>query len=251
MEETQRARIARVVFPLDLGFSDLNDGENVRELTLQRRLDEIEAAVGMMTTEEALNFSLLMSYGVDHPSAELYAADFPSALRASLYVLLGGYYRQAMACLREWFEIRLTGVYYGLVERDVTRYAAWKSGAQGPIGRGLVRKLFARAEFRKTDGLELRQRLCDVYCQLSAFAHGSGLDQHGLQLETDNVPRCNPQSVDLWFEHVGRAFSEVVFCYFVAYGTASFSQLEDKGVEVLRKHVRPEYQKEMEAAGIV
>ncbi len=249
--ETRGVRVTEVVWALDLGFSDLYDGENVRQLTLEGKLETIEAAVGMMVAETAVNFSLFTSQGAGHPSADLYAADFPSALRASIYVLLGGYYRQAIACLREWFEIRLSGLYYGVVETDTAKYSAWKNGAEGPIGRALIRKLFARAEFQKVEGLGLRQRLCDVYRGLSTFAHGAGLDQHDLQAETDNVLRFNPRSVDLWFGWAEQAFAEVVFCHFVAYGASAFGQLRDKELATLRRHLRREYQSEMRAAGIL
>jgi len=40
-----------------------------------------------------MNFSLFQALGEKHPSPQIYISDFPSDLRASLYLLLGGYYR--------------------------------------------------------------------------------------------------------------------------------------------------------------
>jgi len=253
MTNNKKHRIERVMFALDLGFSDLYNGENVRQLTLERKLQVIEGAVEIIQAEEAINFSLFQSFSPSHPSPDIYATDFPSALRASIYLLLGGYYRQAISCVRDWLEIRLTGIYYGFVECDSSKYIDWKQGKyEGPFGRNLVRRLFARAEFRNADvQLGLRDRMSDLYANLSAFAHAGMLSIHDLQSHTDNVPRFNPQSIDLWFGFVRRAFSELLFCFFVAYGEKGFSQLGEEERRTLRNYLSPEYCSELSRAGVV
>ena len=144
-------RIEKILNSLDLGFSDFFEGD-VRQLTLQEKLNIIEQAVNFVTIEEAMNFSVFSSQGSDCPTAEIYVIDFPSDLRASIYLLLGGYYRQAILCLRNWLEIRLTGIYYGFVNQNREEYDEWKRDKRkGPFGRSLIRKLFSRAEFQRLD----------------------------------------------------------------------------------------------------
>lgn len=143
---TKKERIKEILNSLDLGFSDFYPGENVRELTIEEKFDSIEDAINIVKLEEAINFSILSSFGTNHPSAEIYAIDFPSDLRASAYLLLGGYYRQSILSLRNWIEIRLTGIYYGFTIQHAQQYEDWKNGKQkAPIGRILIDRLFSRA----------------------------------------------------------------------------------------------------------
>jgi len=80
---SERERIGKIVSSLDLGFSDFFKDENIRQLTLQEKLDTIEQAIELMQLEESMNFSVFSSKGSKHPTAEIYAIDFPSDLRAS------------------------------------------------------------------------------------------------------------------------------------------------------------------------
>ncbi len=106
---------------LDLGFSDCRPGNNVRDNTIREHGPGLLRAVAVLDADEAVSYSLFSRYGDHHPAAEVYASDFPSDLRAALYVLLGAYYRQALTCLRSWFEMRLLRVYFGAVEQDQWR----------------------------------------------------------------------------------------------------------------------------------
>ena len=236
----------------DLGFSDLYKNENVRQLTLQEKLDKLEQATELMTVEEYMNYSIFNKKGAKHPTAEIYAIDFPSDFRASVYLLLGGYYRQAILCLRNWLEIRLTGIYFGFINSDNKQYEDWKKGKKrAPIVQGLIKKLFSRAEFHKIDSkVGLRERLRKLMAELSAFTHCSILEQYDLQSKTDNVPRFNPQSVDLWFDFALRVFGEIVFCYFLAYGQDAFEMGKEE-LEILRRHLPEIYQQELQKNGIL
>jgi hypothetical protein len=69
---------------------DFRKGENVRQLTLENKLGKIEKAEKLITVEECMNFSIFDQEGADHPTAQIYAFDFPSDLRTSIYLLLGG-----------------------------------------------------------------------------------------------------------------------------------------------------------------
>lgn len=236
---------------LDLGFSDFYEGENVRQLTLQSKLDIIENATKLQIIEEYMNYSIFDKKGTAHPTAQIYAVDFPSDFRASVYLLLGGYYRQAILCLRNWFEIRLTGVYFGFVNQDRRYYGDWKKGKRrAPIGQDLIRKLFSRAEFHKIDKeVGLRERLVTLHRELSAFTHGAILEQYDLQSQTDNVPRLNPQSVDLWYNFALRVFRELAFCYLLAYGQDAFL-MNPEDLEAMRKYLPDTYLERFRNRGI-
>ena len=239
------------MFSFDLGFSDYFKDENVRQMTLQGKLDKLEQATELMTFEEYMNYSIFNKKGAKHPTAEIYAIDFPSDFRASVYLLLGGYYRQAILCLRNWFEVRLTGIYFGLVNQNTIDYEEWKKGNKwAPIGQKLIKQLFSRAEFHHIDNKAgLRDRLKNLHKELSAFTHGSMLTKFNLQSETDNVPRFNPQSVDLWFVFTLRTFRELVFCYFLAYGKDAFD-IGKKDLETLHRYLPEIYQQELQKSGI-
>jgi hypothetical protein len=53
-----KERIGKIVNSFDLGFSDFYKDENVRQLTLQGKLDKLEQATELMTIEEYMNFSI-------------------------------------------------------------------------------------------------------------------------------------------------------------------------------------------------
>lgn len=249
----RRQRIDELRNALDLGFSDHFESENVRDTTLLHRLDEVERAVEMMSVEESIMHSLLRTSGDKHPSVQIYAADFPSDLRASFYVLLGGYYRQAILCLRNWMEMRLLGIYFGLVERDPSKYQDWASGKTGKeehlFGTRLIGKLFGRDQFQKADAsVRLRERLERLYWDLSVFTHGAALVKHDLQRDTDNVPRYNAKSVGTWLGLLDRTFAEVVFCEFVAYGHHIFSGMTPGEAKTILGHMPAHYEQELRSA---
>jgi hypothetical protein len=248
MVTNTRERIEKIHVALDLGFSDYFDkGHNVRESTIRNKLKIIEEAVAVMQVEEAINFSLLEALGPNHPSPQIYALDFPSDLRASFYLLLGGYYRQAILCLRNWLEMRLLGIYFGLIEQDRAKYDKWRLGEfAAPFGTRLIKQLFARAEFRKAEErFGLRDRLKSLYSELCAFTHGAGLEKYDLQANTDNVPRYNSKSVDLWFALMNRTFAEIVFCLFLAYRKDIFHSIQSDEIQTILAHVPAEYEHEL------
>jgi hypothetical protein len=258
-------RIREIIDRLDLGWSDFYFtktrkggkvivlSENVRGRTLQEKLDKMELATEVLNIDESLSYSVFDKKGPKHPSAKIYAFDFPSDIRASIYLLLGGYYRQSILCLRNWLEIRLTGVYFGFVNPNRRHYREWMKGTRrAPIGQDLVRKLFSRAEFQKADKrLGFRDRLKRLYLELSRFTHGAILEKYDLQSETDNVPRFNPQSVDIWCDFALRVLRELVLCYFLAYGQDALACLETEEREALRGLLPNEYLREIDQGSFI
>lgn len=247
-----KERIEKIADSFDLGFSDFFHGENVRELTLQEKLATIEQTREFMIIDECMNFSIFNKRGQEHPAAEIYALDFPSDFRASVYLLLGGYYRQSILCLRNWLEVRLTGIYFSFVDPDKSLYEDWKKGVKrAPITKGLIKRLFGRSEFHKIDSkVGFRGRLESLMSELPAFTHCSILEKYDLKSETDNVPRFNPQSVDLWFDFALRTFTEIVFCCFLAYGKDAFG-MNSEEMETIRRYLPAAYQEEFHMSGIL
>jgi len=237
--QAKRKLIEEIHGSIDLGFSDYYEDQNVRGRTLDAHAVELRRAVELLTLEEAINSSLFQSFGSSHPSAEVYILDFPSDLRASLYLLLGGYYRPALLSLRNWFEMRLLGIYFGCIETDPQKYQHWKLDTfQAPIGGRLIGQLFTKQQFKIANGkLNLRQRLSSLYSELSAFTHGAGLEKHDLQSDTDNVPRYNRASVALWLKLFDRTFAEVAFSLYLAYGKAAFAYAGAKETDGVLKNL--------------
>ncbi len=75
--------------------------------------------------------------------------------------------------------------------------------------------------------------------------HGRGLERYNLQSETDNVPRLNPESVELWFELAVRVFGEITMCFLLAYNKNAFSCLESNEMQTLRSLLPSEYKEEL------
>ena len=190
-----------------------------------------------------MNFSLFQALGPKHPSPQIYILDFPSDLRAAFYLMLGGYYRPAILSLRNWLEMRLLGIYFGRVEHNRKNYRDWKQGKfMAPFGKSLIGRLFARADFRRMDNqLGLRTRLEALYSELSAFTHGSGLEKHDLQRDTDNVPRYNQASVGVWLGYLDRTFAEVAFWLFLAYDKDAYRALSGGELDTLLRHLPTPY----------
>ena len=241
--EAKRKLIEEIHGSIDLGFSDYYEDQNVREQTLDAHATDLHRAVELLTLEEAINYSLFQSFGTRHPSAEIYILDFPSDLRAAFYLLLGGYYRPAILSLRNWFEMRLLGIYFGCIETDPQKYQQWKLDAfQTPIGKRLIGHLFGKTEFKNADAkVNLRKQLRSLYAELSGFTHGAGLEKHSLQRDTDNVPRYNQASVALWLKLFDRSFAEVTFCLHVAYGRAAFAYAGARETEEVLNNLPPSY----------
>ena len=243
-------RIRSIHDGLDLGFSDYLQDQNVRDRTILNHLDAIEQAKEMLGVEEGMNFSLFQAFGSAHPSPNIYILDFPSDLRASFYAMLGGYYRQGILCLRNWLEMRLLGIYFGRVESDARMFKNWKLGnVEAPIARALIRRLFARADFRSADDrFGLKVRLETLYRDLSAFTHGAGLEKYNLQSDTGNVPRYNRTSFMLWLRLLNRTFAEIVFCLFPAYGKDAVRALDMREITILLAHLPAGYRRELATA---
>ena len=189
-------------------------------MVIHNKLEVMEEAVSILKVEEVLNFSIFQTLGHEHPSPEMLCLDFPLDLRASSDLLLGGYYRQAIPCLRNWLEMRLLGIYFGLAEQDKSKYGDWKLGKLGkpeaPFGNRGPKRLFSIAKFQKADKkVRLRDHLralLGVIC-----LHTWAALRNTIFKQTPIMFRVTySASVDLWFSLMKRTFVQVAFCMIIA-----------------------------------
>ncbi len=147
----------------------------------------------------------------------------------------------------------MTGIYYGFVHQNQIEYDEWKKGLlEAPHGRGLIRRLFERHEFRNMDDqIGLRARLENLYGELCTFVHGGGIVKYNLSKGADNIPRFISDSFDLWCDILLRVFSELIICYYVAYGRDSFHNLSKQEIENLKQILLTDHRDVLEKAGMI
>lgn len=219
MDEEREDKINALVFSFDLGFSDIWPNESVRSTTFEKKYEELEKIRNIKSGDSIVNFILFAKLGEEHPSAQLWL-ETDTDLSSSIYLLLGGYYRQALMCLRNWLELTLIGIYYNRYYKEKTsRYNQWKEGErQSPTWRDLLDSLFSRTEFQKADNLiGLRKKLEILYNELSEFVHNRGMSKHQLQEGRDNVPRYVENAFNIYYEMLQRTFDLLVLVLFTEY----------------------------------
>lgn len=189
---------------------------------------------------EAIDYSIFDKKEESHPTSVIYVYNFPSDLRASCYLLLGGYYRQSIASLRSWLEMYMIGMYYGVTHPNPKEFSEWMQGNKNIFfGTYLIKRIFENSKFRKGDPENrLRDEIVGLYKQLSAITHGAGMEKYDLVRFSDNVPRYNSHSVDIWFDFVQRVFSVIVNSMYLSYGNIIFHALDENEVSVIAKFAK-------------
>ena len=134
--------------------------------------------------------------------------------QASLYSMLTGFYRQAIASLRTAMEAVLTGAYFRLFP-EPSKFQLWADGyREGQIWMKTIRHDLKQREpysqFEKGEHPFLGKGgwVEFLYSRLSEFSHGRPfyMDEDGHQIPTSNVglwggsngPVYEPRSVRLW-----------------------------------------------------
>lgn len=246
----RRERIRALVFSFDLPFSDMLPNESVRSITVKNRFEELEQIRKIKNGDSIVNFALFMKLGQEHPSARLWL-ETETDLSSSIYLILGGYYRQALMCLRNWLELTLTGIYYNNYWKgETSRYNQWKSGQrQSPTWKNLLEALFSRREFSAADeAVKLRKRLEILYNDLSAFVHNRGMSKYKLQNGRDNVPRYVEGAFNLYYRMVQKVFDMLVLILFISYSKElaytkkeEFGEIEGLLIEETKKYIESLY----------
>lgn len=233
MKFSKPSKVTQVVWAFDLGFSDMYPKESVRHMTFKTRFPELLQGKEIVNCQSIVNFKLFNELPTHHPSVELWL-ETETDLLSSIYLALGGYYRQAIACLRGWLEITCVGVFYSQHWKGKdSRYNRWKKGKKlSPSWKNLLNSLFRRQNFREADNLiALRKKMETIHSSLCIFVHNRGMDVYNLQNGRDNVPRFLNNSFIIWFTHLKETFAVISLILFAAYG----DELRTLSIEDYRK----------------
>jgi hypothetical protein len=233
----------------DLGFSDAFTQDSVRNQTFKHKLDGLTDAMKVINGDSILNYALFIELGDSHPTPRLWL-ECETDLRGSIYLALGGYYRQALICLRTWLELTLIGIYYNChYTGENSRFEKWKRGQRrSPGWRQLLGALFKRPRLQNADvNIALQDKLRVFYDELSCFVHGRGIELYELQRGRDNVPRFLEHSFDMWLRFLKQTYGLLLLTLFAEYGQPLDSYFRrnpteaQRLAEVLPAEVRTEW----------
>lgn len=167
-----------------------------------------------------MHFSLWSKLPKGHPVGELWL-ESNTDLLATIYLAYGGFFRQALAILRCWYEIAIHGVFFSKnYGQPTSPYEQWRKGQRNAPANMLnvARSLASRQDMVVKVGEDtIFKKLDPLYSFLSQQTHAQGLDAHDLQRGRDNVPRYLPRSFDIWYEKVLEVFDTFCFLYRVFY----------------------------------
>ncbi len=220
----------------DWGFADGYE-DSARRNALQDKPSETQTLIAVVSADSLIHYSLWEELPGDHPVGQLWL-ETQTDLVASVYLGYGGFFRQAFAVLRCWFEIAVHGVFFGgHYGQRTERYEQWRRGARNAPARmqPVAQSLAARPDkLLPLDEAAILGKLDPIYSFLSQQTHAQGLDVHKLQEGRDNVPRYLPRSYDLWYRKVLEAFDTVCFLYRAFYARHIGSYFAKTGAEMER-----------------
>lgn len=241
-EQEMNEKIDDLRLLFDLGPSD-GYKNSVRIQTFQNQQPTLLEIANLVRLDYILTESLFHQLPWGHPSGEL-STESETDFKASIYLVLGGYYRQAIVALRGWLEIILTGIYYNQhYDYPDSPYHQFKQGCErSPGWNRLLNCSFERDNFGVADReYHLKRILEDLYGALSAFVHRRGFAKHDLQSRRD-VPLYDRGSFNLWFSLAKRVFEATVEVLIVEYAEQLRQRFSTSREELLsfQKHLPKE-----------
>jgi hypothetical protein len=200
----------------DWYFTDTSQRDSARYHALRDKPAETNVLMQLKEADSIVHFALGSELPDNHPVAELWL-ETQTDLRATIYLAYGGFFRQALAVLRSWFEIALLGVYfsdhYGQYNEKYEQWRRDERNAPANIS-DLARALASRRDMvNVVEEATILNRLEPIYSFLSRQIHGRGLDIYDLQRGRDNVPRYLSRSFDIWYGKVLEVFGALCFLY--------------------------------------
>jgi len=240
--------VEEILDSLHILWCDYTQNGSVRINTLEKRRKKIDEIITICKVMGGIIISLAAGAGPGFPSTDIGIYDYPSGLHASIYLALGGLYRQSFSCLRDWMEMHIYSIYFGLVKYDDTYYD-WLNGKyEAPSGRYLIKRLFERHEFWQVDKkFDLKNKLLKIYGQLCKYVHGGGLAKFDFENVKEAKIVFSPKAFDLWFSNLKMVASEIIFSYYVAYGADIVSEFYDEEeIKELIEILPQKYQQELE-----
>lgn len=138
MEDNKKKHSNNWGFVFDFYWSD-DSSESVRSNTFDKKKEILPEIERIINEDSEMNFKLFEKFGLQHPVFQLWL-ESETDIKASIYLCFGGYYRQAIAILRNWLELTLLAIYFSTHSQE---YEEWKKGIKkAPIGNTLIRKVF-------------------------------------------------------------------------------------------------------------
>jgi len=221
----------------DFYFSDVSESDGARQHALKDCPMETQKLIDVLSAETLVHYALWVELPKGHPTGELWL-ETNTDIRASIYLAYGGYFRQALAVLRSWFEISVLGVFFGAHYGQPTgRYEQWKRGARNsPVKMwDICHSLAQRSDRSKsTDEVGFRARLLPLYEVLSKQVHSRGIEVYDLQGGRDNVPRYLEHSFTKWHQSVLDVFDAICFLFDEFYRNELRKYLLNAPVELKR-----------------
>ena len=182
--------------------------DSARRTALDNRPAETDILMSLAKANSLIHFGLLCELSEHHPVAEMWL-ESQTDLLASVYLAYGGFFRQALAIVRSWFEIAVHALFFSAHYGQPT--GARNAPANMPA---LARSLANRPDkLVNIDESTILAKLDPIYSFLCEHVHAQGVDVHNLQQGRDIVPRYLPRSFEVWYEKLLEAFDSVCFLY--------------------------------------
>jgi hypothetical protein len=200
----------------DWYFADASAEDSARVQALNARPSETRVLLDIVRADSVVNFALWSELPDGHPVRELWL-ESQTDLLATVYLAYGGFFRQALAVVRSWFEITTHEVFFsGHYGQPTGRYEKWRAGERNaPTNMEvLAESLAARTDkVLAVDKAAILIKLNGLYGFLSQQTHAQGLDVCNLQDGRDNVMRYLAGSFEIWYTKLLEAFGAICFLY--------------------------------------
>jgi len=199
---------------LDFFWSDYS-----RFQTFLNRKDRVREVLRIRDAFNSLRYVLFECFGVKdthHPVYELVSLESELDFDASILLAFGGYYKQALMCLRNVFELPYCAMYY---DNHREEYSLWKKGQRRSpsFSKNILEFVFKETNLREHKD-RWKPKIKSQYTYLSQFVHTSAIDKTELWKGRDNVPRFLPRSFDRWFDDLKNVSRIVTLSSIVQWG---------------------------------
>jgi len=221
----------------DWYFTDVSTRDGARYHALKDKQKETLILMNLVRADSLIHFALWSELPKNHPVGELWL-ESQTDLLATIYLAYGGFFRQALAVLRGWFEIAVHGVFFSThYGQPTSPYEQWRKGQRNAPAniKNIARSLASRQDRAvQVDEDTIFKKLDPIYSFLSQHTHAQGLDMYDLQRGRDNVPRYLLKSFDVWYEKTLEVFDAICFLYSIFYPKEVALYLKKSSAETQR-----------------
>lgn len=154
----------------DWYFTDVSKRDAARYHALNDKQEKTSILMNLVEADTLVHFALWSELPKNHPVGELWL-ESQTDLLATIYLAYGGFFRQALAILRCWFEIAVNGVFFSAnYIQKTSRYKQWRQGQRiAPANiQNIVRSLASRQDVVvNVDKVTILKKLKTLYSFLS------------------------------------------------------------------------------------